>query len=273
MQIKDNIHSEDNLLQQHAQAALSDEQIDTVLAKVARQNGIGKLSISYAQGRVIARAILTASQQPAAAPADSGSVHDKAAILDALRVAYSQGYDNGKEDGKGDTGCSRYRPQAVVHKLAESVMQVITAAPAIQQEGAALIGDLPQPFAGAITLLETIATHGAQAAFEDGTATPNAKLCVRFARALRDYAASQQPAAAPTAPAVQMQDERAAFEAWADNAGHPFDSTEDAFGIWQAALASQASKGAGVPEAAQQNGGLVRAALIDLLSAIVKGGA
>jgi hypothetical protein len=39
------------------------------------------------------------------------------------------------------------------------------------------------------------------------------------------------------APAVQVQDERAAFEAWADKAGHPFYSTEEAFGVWQARAA------------------------------------
>lgn len=49
---------------------------------------------------------------------------------------------------------------------------------------------IPQPFAGAITMLELIAEHGAVAKFDDGQPTPNSELCKRFARELRDAAAS-----------------------------------------------------------------------------------
>lgn len=48
--------------------------------------------------------------------------------------------------------------------------------------------ELPQPYAGAITLLETIAEHGALAKFDDGMPTPNSVLCKRFAEQLRAIA-------------------------------------------------------------------------------------
>lgn len=77
----------------------------------------------------------------------------------------------------------------------------------------------------------------------------------------------QQPAAAPAAPAVQVLDERAAFEAWAKDRG--FDVaigpdgknylsgyTQGIWEPWQAALASQASKGARVGELAVWEGAM-----------------
>lgn len=47
---------------------------------------------------------------------------------------------------------------------------------------------LPQPFAGAITLLETIAEHGMTPQNKDGTPTANSTLCKRFADELNRYA-------------------------------------------------------------------------------------
>jgi hypothetical protein len=47
------------------------------------------------------------------------------------------------------------------------------------------LDDMPQPFAGAIVLLETIAQCGATAFDEMGTPTPNRALCLRFAGELR----------------------------------------------------------------------------------------
>lgn len=47
------------------------------------------------------------------------------------------------------------------------------------------LGGMPQPFAGAVVLLETIAECGAIAFFDDGTRTPNSELCQKFAEDLR----------------------------------------------------------------------------------------
>ena len=68
------------------------------------------------------------------------------------------------------------------------------AAPAIQQEGAALDGELPQPFAGIAVLLDTIAVYGMKAKFDGGIDTPNATLCKRFASELRAALAAPSPA-------------------------------------------------------------------------------
>lgn len=55
---------------------------------------------------------------------------------------------------------------------------------------------VPQPFAGAIVLLETIAQCGALGFFADGSATPNHHLCLRIAEELRE---AGKVSAAPTA--------------------------------------------------------------------------
>lgn len=47
------------------------------------------------------------------------------------------------------------------------------------------LDDMPQPYAGAVVLLETIAQCGATAFDEMGTPTPNRELCLRFASELR----------------------------------------------------------------------------------------
>jgi hypothetical protein len=54
---------------------------------------------------------------------------------------------------------------------------------------------MPQPYAGAIVLLETIAQCGALAFFADGSATPNHELCLRFAGELREAGRASAPRA------------------------------------------------------------------------------
>lgn len=48
--------------------------------------------------------------------------------------------------------------------------------------------DLPQPFAGAVVLLETIAEHGCVSYLPDGSSSPNRDLCLLFAAELRRVA-------------------------------------------------------------------------------------
>lgn len=66
---------------------------------------------------------------------------------------------------------------------------------------------VPQPYSGAIVLLETIAECGAQSFYEDGKPTPNRELCLKFAAELRDVASQ------PSAPQVSQEvDERVQFQ-------------------------------------------------------------
>jgi len=49
----------------------------------------------------------------------------EAAIKDAIRTAYMRGYDNGKDDGNSNAGCSRYNPARIDWRLTQSVLEAL----------------------------------------------------------------------------------------------------------------------------------------------------
>lgn len=74
--------------------------------------------------------------------------------------------------------------QGLIAQLSSSAQEQAGTEPDMDNVGRGLEG-LPQPYAGAVVLLETIAQCGAIAFDETGAPTPNRELCLRFAGELR----------------------------------------------------------------------------------------
>lgn len=91
---------------------------------------------------------------------------------------------------------------------------------------------MPQPFAGAIVLLETIAECGALAFFPDGSRTPNSNLCKRFADELRLAGRATLPPVAAQQDRVEQvaraMAKHAGWDNWdtAQHVGHTLSGNE-----------------------------------------------
>lgn len=119
-------------------------------------------------------------------------------------------------------------------KYAESAVKHITgpqpaAVHAAPQPDLAQVGrDLeavPQPYAGAIVLLETIAECGADAFDEQGAATPNRRLCLQFAEQLR--AAVTRPIVVGGRPVLSWQQQYEAERVyWGKHDERPYMQSE-----------------------------------------------